>query len=715
MTKNPSAQPVKIGHDRFEPIRTIRVRGACEHNLKNVSVDIPRDVLTVITGVSGSGKSSLAFDTIYAEGQRKYMESLSAYARQFLDQQRKPDIESIEGLTPTIAIEQRASSRNPRSTVATTTEIYDYLRLLFARAGQPTCWAPTKTKRDGTVVERCGHVIERSDPGRIHDAVSQLPERTRLMVLAPVVKSKKGYHRDVLEQLSAEGFVRARVNGKLVDLQDALLEPSDNPLELGRYEKHNIEAVVDRLVVKAGARSRLVESVETALKVGKGVVVVSVRGDDDQWEDTTYSEHYACPIHPDHALDELEPRLFSFNSPFGACSACQGLGVILKFDPELMIPDENEELMRAIAPLKRNGPAGMFAGRFLRKFCRLYKVSKTAIWRDIPEEKRRILLHGRKEGEPGPAWGGVLPMLEDWFQNTDSDRVKEFLPTFMSDTVCTKCHRARLNIKALSVFLDLSSATLPKALANERGLHGLNKSRKRVNIADITALSIDEALRIFDTLVLTEEGEKIAGPILREVKARLGFLASVGLEYLSLNRKTATLSGGEAQRIRLASQVGSGIVGATYVLDEPTIGLHARDNTRLIRTLRHLADIGNTVLVVEHDEEMIRSADHVLDIGPGPGVHGGQVIAQGTIEDIENSGTTTGGYLCGTLEVPVPKERRPLDIGSIAVRGARANNLKSINVDFPLGGLIAVTGVSGSGKSSLVNDILLRAAEVHVG
>ncbi len=714
----------KTGRDRLEPIREIRVRGAREHNLKSVDVDIPRDRLVVITGLSGSGKSSLAFDTIFAEGQRKYMESLSAYARQFLDQQKKPDVDSIEGLPPTIAIEQRSSGHNPRSTVATSTEIFDYLRLLFARAGKPKCWAPIKTARDGSIAARCEQPITASHPSQITDAVSQLPEGTRLMVLAPVVRQKKGFHRDALEGLAKDGYVRARVNGVLVDIADTLAKDGDNPLELGRYEKHDVEAVVDRLVVRDKSRERMADSIETALRTAGGVVFISIedKSTESGWVDHVYSDQYACADHPDHALDELEPRLFSFNSPQGACPRCHGLGVLLEFDPDLVVPDHEASIGKdAIQAWKKAGPAGMFSGRLKRRFLRRFDVPGSTKISDLTEEVFEILLYGTndvQEEEYGVQWDGVIPHLQGWFERTESKWVKDFLQDFMAELECPDCLGNRLNVKALSVYLD-SKVALPKEVLEARMRLGLSPDPHQLNLSDFTRLDIDTAVSVVNGFELSDEGKAIAKPIEREVKARLGFLQSVGLGYLSLGRRTSTLSGGEAQRIRLATQVGSGIVGTAYVLDEPTIGLHPRDNARLINTLRHLADIGNTVVVVEHDEEMIRAADHVIDIGPGPGVHGGEVIAQGTIEEIAQvDASLTAKYLVGTREVPTPKpkDRRKLSPkkNAVVVKGARHHNLKKVDVTFPLGGLLAVTGVSGSGKSTLVNDILLRAAKRHL-
>jgi excinuclease ABC subunit A len=719
--------------DRLDALRMIRVRGAREHNLKDLSVDIPRDQLVVITGLSGSGKSSLAFDTIFAEGQRKYMESLSAYARQFLDQLKKPDVESIEGLPPTIAIEQRSSGSNPRSTVATSTEIYDYLRLLFARVGRPTCWAPVKEKKDGTVLERCGRPISASSPSQITDAVSRMPEGTRLMVIAPVVRAKKGFHKDVLDGLVKQGFIRARVNGKVVDLREALRgkETDDNPLKLGRYEKHTVEAVVDRISISSDAqeRQRLAESVETALRIAEGVVVISVEHPSSgaaaaEWRDTTYSEKYACAEHPECALPELEPRLFSFNSPFGACPECDGLGTLMEFDEALVIPDESMSMREgAIAAWNKNGPVRAWFNRSLRRFCRDFKASFEAPVNALTADQRRILLHGTNINDGSlykAKFQGVIPNVLEWWGSTENEGVKEWLSGFMSQTPCKTCCGDRLKIEALSVGVR-TGATLPASVAEARVRHGLPTFSEptghlTLNLADFSRLNIAEAVRVVDALDLGEEHRQIAEPILKEVRARLGFLASVGLEYLSLDRKTATLSGGEAQRIRLATQVGSGLVGACYVLDEPTIGLHQRDNDRLIRTLRHLTDIGNTVIVVEHDEDMIRAADHLLDIGPGPGVHGGRVVAQGTVDQVTAHGSSlTADYLSGRKSIDVPAQRRTLsDKKVISVKGARQNNLKGVDATFPLGGVVCVTGVSGSGKSTLVNDILLLAAKKHL-
>ncbi|MEM1165782.1 MAG: excinuclease ABC subunit UvrA [Planctomycetota bacterium] len=727
----PRTDAIDPGEPRLTKKRAIRVRGAREHNLKGVDLDVPHDALVVVTGLSGSGKSSLAFDTIFAEGQRKYMESLSAYARQFLDQLKKPDVDDIEGLPPTIAIEQRSSGHNPRSTVSTSTEIYDYLRLLFARIGTPTCWEPTKINKKGEVTARCGERITASNPSQIAATIAAMDEGTRLMVLAPVVVAKKGYHADVLQGLVGRGFVRARVNGEVIDLREALKAGGENPLKLGRYEKHTIEAVVDRIVVKADARQRLVESVETALKLGEGVVIISAesegkgssKSDAKTWTDQTFSEHYACPIHPHCALAELEPRIFSFNSPFGACPRCDGLGSIHEFDEDLVVPDYERSLRHGgIAPWKKNGPGGMYYPKLLRRFCRMHNWDYDAPLEGMPDDLYELLLYGDERDHDTPAnawrdgrWAGVINILHEWFEKTDSQWAKDHLHQFMAAHECPQCFGARLRIESLSVLVR-TRATLPKRVVDARKRHGLVSDPHAVTIADLTTLTITEALEVLEALELTPEQEQIAGPIVREVKARLGFLASVGLEYLSLDRKTATLSGGEAQRIRLATQVGSGLVGACYVLDEPTIGLHQRDNGRLIRTLRHLADIGNTVIVVEHDEEMIRAADYLVDVGPGPGVHGGTVVAAGTVDEIcDCADSVTGLYLSGARSIEVPNERRDVaETRAIVVKGAAENNLKKVDAAFPLGGIVCVTGVSGSGKSTLVNDILLAVAKREI-
>ncbi|MDX2146639.1 MAG: excinuclease ABC subunit UvrA [Planctomycetota bacterium] len=743
--------------------RLIRVRGAKEHNLKNISVDIPRDQLVVITGLSGSGKSSLAFDTIFAEGQRKYMESLSAYARQFLEQLKKPDVEEIEGIPPTIAIEQRSAASNPRSTVATTTEIYDYLRLLYARCATPYSWAPTKTKKDGTILERAGTPIAGTSSTQIVDTVMGWNAGQRLMVLAPVVRGKKGFHRDVLEEFTKQGWTRARVNGALVDIREVLKDSSENPLKLGRYEKHSIEAVIDRLVLGPEARQRLAESIEAALRMADGAVVIAreatpeeakelaarasenkakgSKGDSDAsasgaggssgsvWIDHAFSTKLADPERPEFALEEVSPRLFSFNSPFGACKKCDGLGTLLEFDPLLVVPNDNLSLADgAVVAWAKNGPVRAWFNRKLKRFCRDFGASYDVPFKKLDPEHRRILLHGSTPADQAKfdaKFEGVIPNITEWWGSTENPGVKEWLGGFLSQTPCTECMGDRLRIEALHVLLtsthpaDTGRAFSASVIGRPRPA-GSTPGKAQIadgtllNIAELSRLTISDAAAFVSNLVLTREQAHIAEPILKEINNRLRFLAGVGLEYLSLDRKTATLSGGEAQRIRLASQVGSGLVGACYVLDEPTIGLHQRDNTRLISTLRHLTDIGNSVLVVEHDEDMIRAADHVLDIGPGPGVHGGRVVAQGTVDEIcRVPESLTGAYLSGRKKIEIPRQRRSVsEKKAICVKGARENNLKGVDAIFPLGGIVCVTGVSGSGKSTLVNDILLQAAKI---
>ncbi|MFG0258820.1 MAG: excinuclease ABC subunit UvrA [Phycisphaerales bacterium JB041] len=713
--------------------RAIRVRGAREHNLKNIDVEIPRDRLVVITGLSGSGKSSLAFDTIFAEGQRKYMESLSAYARQFLDQLKKPDVDEIEGIPPTIAIEQRSASSNPRSTVATTTEIYDYLRLLYARCGTPYSWAPTKTKKDGTITARSGVPITATAASQIVDRVMQFKAGSRMLILAPIVRGMKGFHKDIAEKLHRDGWARARVNGTITDLRDALTEGDENPLGLGRYEKHTIEAVVDRLVLDPESRQRLAESIEQALRLGDGSVIVSIETPDPAnpdtpaWTDHAFSEKFADPEHPEYALEELSPRLFSFNSPFGACQTCHGLGNLLEFDEALVIPDETKSLAEgAVAAWAKNGPVRAWFNRKLRRFCKEFGASFTGPVSDFTAEQRRVLLYGaegattrgksRERAHGKRPFEGVVPNITAWWDSTENVSVKEWLNGFMSQRPCPECHGDRLRIEALHVQMS-STHTADMAKGGSETVIGRPRGDgTMLNVAELSRLTITDALAFVEGLILSAEQERIAEPIVREVGNRLRFLTSVGLEYLSLDRRTATLSGGEAQRIRLATQVGSGLVGACYVLDEPTIGLHQRDNDRLIRTLRHLADIGNTVIVVEHDEDMIRAADHVLDIGPGPGVHGGRVVAQGTVPELcAVPESVTGDYLSGRRSIEVPGTRRRLsEKKALVVKGARENNLRSVDAAFPVGGMVCVTGVSGSGKSTLVNDILLQALRKHL-
>ncbi len=730
-------RPVTMGE--LNLAHCIRVRGAREHNLKNVDVNIPRDRLVVITGLSGSGKSSLAFDTIFAEGQRKYMESLSAYARQFLDQLKKPDVDDIEGLPPTIAIEQRSGTSNPRSTVATTTEIYDYLRLLYARCGKPTCWHPTVVKKDGTVLERCGKPISAMGATQIVDAIMDLgtgeTKELRLMILAPVLRAKKGFHKEVLEDMQAQGWGRIRVapggkNAEVMEIRDALKKGGENPLGLGRYEKHSIDVVIDRIGLRPDVRQRIAEAVESALKLASGTVVVSVEETRDGktvWTDRIFSEKFACAEHPECALEELSPRLFSFNSPHGACAQCHGLGKIMEYDEALVIPDPSKSLGDgAIKPFRVPPPMGRFFRKRLRQFCEHFGVSPNQSVSAFSPAIKKILLKGTTEEDKKKykhAFDGVGTILQNWYEKTESSFIREWLGQYMHETDCPVCRGDRLRIDALHVQMSSEHAADMNKAKSATVLGRAKNDGRTLNIAELSRLTIDDAMEFVREMVLTTEQKTIAEAILKELLSRMGFLTSVGLEYLSLDRKTGTLSGGEAQRIRLATQVGSKLVGACYVLDEPTIGLHQRDNARLIGTLRHLADIGNTVIVVEHDEDMVRSADHVLDVGPGPGVHGGRIVAQGTIpEIIAEPNSLTGQYLSGLKCIETPKQRRPMDLkNAIVVKGATENNLRDIDVAFPIGsgkgngpgtgGFVCVTGVSGSGKSTLVNDILLRAAK----
>jgi excinuclease ABC subunit A len=669
----------------------IRIKGAREHNLKNINVDIPRDQLVVITGLSGSGKSTLAFDTVYAEGQRKYVESLSAYARQFLEQLQKPDIDEIEGLPPTIAIEQRSASSNPRSIVATTTEIYDYLRVLFARAGTPHCWI-------------CGRQIASQSASQIVDAVMKYPAGTKVMILSPLIKGQKGEHKEIFAAIAKQGFVRARVDGQILELA------GNKPPELTKTKVHTIEAIVDRIVLKPEIRSRLADSIETALKLSRGLVIASIQ-DGNAWSDQTFSEKFACPDHPHISLPELEPRIFSFNSPHGACPACHGLGTSSEFDPDMIVPDPALSLENgAIEAWRKNGKRmNIFYSRVLRQFCRDFGISYSAPFKDIPKKIQQILMDGTdKRGDAGSgAWfEGVIPNLQRRFEHTESEFVKTRLHQYTSEQPCAVCGGARLKNEALAV--RLHSTTPGPVAALLPGSNGIQLPG--YSIHDVTALTVENTRTFFQNLCLTEEGMTIAEPIVREISSRLGFMIDVGLGYLTLDRKTATLSGGEAQRIRLATQVGSGLVGVCYVLDEPTIGLHQRDNTRLIRTLKRLREIGNTVIMVEHDEECIRASDYLIDIGPGAGAHGGQVVCDGPMPDVlKNTHSTTIKYLIGEYAIVTPCARRPVnpEKNALELRGCRQNNLKDIDVRIPLGGLVCVTGVSGSGKSTLINQTLL--------
>jgi len=649
----------------------IRIRGASEHNLKSIDLDLPRNRLVVITGLSGSGKSSLAFDTIYAEGQRRYVESLSAYARQFLGQMEKPEVESIEGLSPAIAIEQRSASRNPRSTVGTVTEIHDHLRLLFARAGIPHC-------------PDCGHPIERQTVQQIVDRIARLPEGERLQILAPVVRGKKGEHREILDRLRKEGFVRVRVNGE----ERAL----DEEIRLDKKRKHDIELVVDRIRVPAKAAARLADSVATALAAAEGIVQV-LR---ENGEILVFSENTACAT-CGFSFSEISPRLFSFNSPYGACPGCGGLGTKRDLDPSLVVPDSSRSLNEgAIVPW---GPApGSWNRRILEALARRYRFSLDGAFGRLPKRARDLLLRGSGgeeitveaatrsgRGRWTLPFEGVIPWLERRYRETTSEGIRQWIEGFMSIGACPACRGARLRREALAV-----------------AVHGRS-------IDDLSRLSIRELSTVLDSMDWTERERLIGAQVLKEIRERLRFLNDVGLSYLTLGRAAWTLAGGEAQRIRLATQIGSGLTGVLYVLDEPSIGLHARDNQRLLATLFRLRDLGNTVLVVEHDRETIEAADHVVDLGPGAGIRGGEVVAEGTPAEIAASPRSlTGAYLRGERAIPIPQTRRPGSGREIEVVGARANNLKNLRVRFPLGRLVCVTGVSGSGKSTLVTDILYK-------
>ena len=653
----------------------IKIRGANEHNLKNVSVDIPRNELVVLTGLSGSGKSSLAFDTIYAEGQRRYMESLSSYARQFLGQMEKPDVESIEGLSPAISIDQKSTNRNPRSTVGTVTEIYDYMRLLYARVGIPHC-------------PKCGREIHKQTIDQMVDQIMEMPERTKIQLLAPVVRGRKGEHAKVLEQARKSGYVRVRIDGNLYELSE--------DIKLEKNIKHSIEIVVDRLVVKEGIEKRLTDSIETVMSLSNGLMMVDINGEDT----VKFSQSFSCPD-CGVSIDEVEPRSFSFNNPFGACPECFGLGYKMEFDEELMIPDKTLSIDQgAIVVLGWQSCAdkGSFTRAILEALAEAYHFRLDTPFKDYPKEIHDILLYGtggrevkvhyksqRGEGVYDVAFEGLIENVNRRYKETFSEASKAEYETYMRITPCPACKGQRLKKESLAVTVG------------------------EKNIYEATNMSIVRFKEFMDELTLTPMQETIGASILKEIRARICFLIDVGLDYLSLSRATGTLSGGEAQRIRLATQIGSGLVGVAYILDEPSIGLHQRDNDKLLKTLLHLRDLGNSVLVVEHDEDTMRAADCVVDIGPGAGEHGGQVVAVGTAKEImENPKSITGAYLSGRLKIPVPSERRQ-PTGWIRVKGAAQNNLKNINVDIPLGVMTCVTGVSGSGKSSLVNEIVYKA------
>ena len=649
------------------------IRGARAHNLKNVDVTIPRDKLVVITGLSGSGKSSLAFDTIYAEGQRRYVESLSSYARQFLGQMDKPDVDSIEGLSPAISIDQKTTSKNPRSTVGTVTEINDYLRLLFARVGHPIC--------PNDHIEITAQTVE-----QMANRVMELPERTRLQILAPIIVAKKGQHKKIFELVQKEGYVRVRVDGEVYDITEVP--------ELEKNKKHDIAIVIDRIVVKEGIRSRLFDSFEACLRLANGYALVDVIGG----EELLFSEHYACP-YCGFTVGELEPRLFSFNAPFGACPDCDGLGMKLEVDVDLVVPDKTKTLRKgAIAPW--NPISSQYYPQLLQQACDSFGIDVDTPFEELPEEQQAIILNGSNgetfhfhyENDFGgvrdveTTFEGVLMNIDRRYRDTSSDFTRDQMRLYMTELTCQTCHGQRVNPQALSAQID------------------------GVNIGQVSQLTIVKALAFAKEVALSEQEKIIAKPILKEIRDRLSFLENVGLDYLTLSRTAGTLSGGEAQRIRLATQIGSNLSGVLYILDEPSIGLHQRDNDRLIESLKKMRDLGNTLIVVEHDEDTMEASDYLIDVGPGAGALGGEIVASGTPEEVKNNpNSITGQYLSGKKKISVPATRRPVGTRKVRITGARENNLKNLTVDFPLGTFIAVTGVSGSGKSTLVNSILKKA------
>ncbi len=652
----------------------IKIRGANEHNLKNIDLDIPRNELVVLTGLSGSGKSSLAFDTIYAEGQRRYMESLSSYARQFLGQMEKPNVESIEGLSPAISIDQKSTNRNPRSTVGTVTEIYDYFRLLYARIGIPHC-------------PKCGKEIKKQTVDQMVDQIMELPEGTKIQLLAPVVRGRKGRHEKLLEKAKKSGYVRVRIDGNLYELSEEI--------SLDKNIKHNIEIIVDRLVVREGIQKRLTDSIESVLALAEGLLVVDVIGG----EPLNFSQSFSCPD-CGISIEEIEPRSFSFNNPFGACPVCFGLGYKMEFDVDLMIPDQSlsiDEGAIVVMGWQSCTDKGSYTRAILEALCKEYNFSLDTPFQDYPQEVKDILIHGtngrevkvyykgqRGEGIYDVAFEGIIKNVERRYRETGSETMKAEYESFMRITPCHECGGQRLKKSALAVTVGDK------------------------NIAEVTSLSIEKLQQFLEGLELTKTQELIGGQVLKEIKARIGFLMDVGLDYLTLARATGSLSGGEAQRIRLATQIGSGLVGVAYILDEPSIGLHQRDNDKLLKTLKHLRDLGNSLIVVEHDEDTMLEADYIVDIGPGAGEHGGEVVAAGTAKEImRNKKSVTGAYLSGRMQIPVPDVRKEPK-GWLKVIGAAENNLKNIDVSFPVGVMTCVTGVSGSGKSSLVNEIVYK-------
>ncbi|MBR5228356.1 MAG: excinuclease ABC subunit UvrA [Firmicutes bacterium] len=666
--------------------KNIVIKGANENNLKNIDLEIPRDEMVVITGLSGSGKSTLAFDTIYAEGQRRYMESVSAYARQFLGQMEKPDVEYIEGLSPSISIDQKTTSKNPRSIVGTVTEIYDYLRLMYARIGVPHC--PV-----------CGIEISSQSVDQIVDLIMEYPERTKIMVMAPVVKQQKGEHKKILERIKKEGFLRVRVDGEMYNL-------SEDEINLEKTYKHTIELIVDRIVVKPDSFSRLTEAVELAITEGYGLVLVNFTTPDGETGERVFSTKFACPEHG-VSISEMEPRSFSFNSPFGACQSCNGLGFIQTVDPELIIQDKTKSLNDGALGAGFNQLDDMsYYAKMIHALAQVHGVDLDTPYEDLPEVFRHELMYGtggrqieftyesRNGGiktQRKQRYEGIVNNFERRYSETRSEYIREKIEAFMSFRPCPDCHGERLRPEVLAVTVN------------------------GVNIMEFCHMAVRDSLTFINNLQLTEKQAMIARQILKEIRARLKFLADVGLDYLTLSRSAGTLSGGESQRIRLATQIGSGLVGVLYILDEPSIGLHQRDNDKLLGTLRHLTDIGNTLLIVEHDEDTMYAADHIIDIGPGAGIHGGEIVAQGTVEEIKACAESlTGQYLSGVKKIDVPAERRTGNGNYIKVKGAAQNNLQNIDVDFPLGVFNCVTGVSGSGKSSLVNEVLAKALAAKI-
>jgi len=654
------------------------IKGARQHNLKNVNVEIPRDKLVVITGLSGSGKSSLAFDTIYAEGQRRYVESLSSYARQFLGLMEKPDMDTIEGLSPAISIEQKATARNPRSTVGTVTEIHDYLRLLYAHIGIPHCW-------------KCGKPIQKQTVQQIVDTVSKFPENTKLHILAPLVRGRKGEHKGVLDEVRREGFLRVRVDGDVYSVDDKII--------LNKNKKHTIEVVVDRIQIKKKIQDRLTESVELALKIGSGLIVVHELPNKEH----IFSEHFACPD-CEVSMEEMVPRMFSFNSPYGACPKCDGLGSHMEVDPELIVPDKTKSLIQGgIAPLGEQ-PRGNWYGSILKSLAKHYEFNFTTPWIKLDTAIRQILLFGtgkekfemsysseRWSGTYTGGWEGAIPNLIRRYKQTKSAGIREWIEQFMSMRPCSECNGSRLKKESLGVKVN------------------------DITLGDLSSRSIKDIHAFFENIELSTMHQQIAEQIIKELKQRLGFLVNVGLNYLTLDRSATTLSGGEAQRIRLATQIGSQLMGVLYILDEPSIGLHPRDNNRLLNTLKTLRDIGNSILVVEHDEETMLEADHVIDLGPGAGIYGGEITFSGTPTDLlKSKKSLTGKYLSGKKKIPIPSNRRSNESYYLTLKGATGNNLKKINVKIPLSRFVVVTGVSGSGKSTLVNETLYPALAKHI-